>query len=101
MYTIVTWNLPIAKLQKMEGELFPEHNNSFLVCNTAVRENIFAKMLPDDATLAARNDPLIVTYGEKLFEKMGHEKHKHRHIKQKVKDLGKFLCEMLHNHAHA
>ena len=48
-------------------------------------------MNPDDITFTASRDPLIISFGEKLYQKHGHKKHKHQYIKQKLRELSRFL----------
>lgn len=48
-------------------------------------------MVRDEVTIAARNDPIILKVGEKLYQKHGHLTHLYSHISQKMRELGRFL----------
>ena len=59
--------------------------------SNGLRDNIFSSMKADEILLVVRNDNLIVSYGEKLYEKHGHLKHMFKYIKQKLRELARFL----------
>lgn len=48
-------------------------------------------MCDDEYTYLARNDGLIVAFGEKLYESTGHQKHKRRYIRQKLQQEKRVL----------
>ena len=48
----------------------------------------------DRISLVVRQDPLIVTFGTKMFAKNGHQVHQHQYIKQKVRELARFVLEV-------
>ena len=54
-------------------------------------KNIFSAMNADDITFTASHDALIVSFGEKLYQKHGHKRHRHQYIKQKLRELSRFL----------
>lgn len=55
------------------------------------KEHVLSSMADDDVTRVARNDVLIVAYAERLYQKHGHRKHKRNHIRQKLRQLGRFV----------
>lgn len=65
-------------------------------CSEGLKNNIFASMNPDDITFLASRDPVIISFGEKLYQKHGHKKHKHQYIKQKIRELSRFLSVARH-----
>jgi hypothetical protein len=48
-------------------------------------------MVDDEVTLVIRNDKLIIALAERLYQKHGHHKHKRNHIRQKLRQLGRFV----------
>ena len=66
--------------------LLPSENG----CSEGLK-NIFSAMNPDDITFIASRDALIISFGEKLYQKHGHKQHKHQYIKQKLRELSRFL----------
>ena len=41
--------------------------------------------------LAIKNDSIILAYGARLYKKCGKEKHLHPHIRNKLREIGRFL----------
>ena len=66
--------------------LLPSENG----CSEGLK-NIFSAMNSDDITFIASRDALIISFGEKLYQKHGHKQHKHQYIKQKLRELSRFL----------
>ncbi|XP_070200920.1 uncharacterized protein [Littorina saxatilis] len=60
-------------------------------CSEGLREHVFSAMIADDVTLVAKNDRLIVAYGEKLYQQHGHLKQRRTYIKQKLRELARLL----------
>lgn len=60
---------------------------------SAVKREIFGKMLPDKITNEAIHDTLVVHFGEDLLKK-SKLKRKIYHISNKLRECGKFLLEM-------
>jgi hypothetical protein len=60
-------------------------------CSDGLKEHIFSAMANDDVALVARKDELIIAYGERLYQKHGHKKHKRSHIRQKLRQLARFV----------
>ena len=57
------------------------------------KTHILQAMKHDRISLVVRQDPLIVTFGTKMFAKNGHHVQQHQYIKQKVRELGRFLLQ--------
>ena len=49
------------------------------------KTHILQAMKHDRISLVVRQDPLIVTFGTKMFAKNGHHVQQHQYIKQKVR----------------
>ncbi|XP_053093359.1 uncharacterized protein si:ch211-266o15.1 isoform X3 [Pangasianodon hypophthalmus] len=63
-------------------------------------QNLVRNMRDDDVSKYLRNDALICKFGNKLYEKHGHEKEGHEYISQKMRALGRFMLavrELDHN----
>ena len=58
------------------------------------KSHILQAMKHDRISLVVRQDPLIVTFGTKMFAKNGHLVQQHQHIKQKVRELFVFFCKL-------
>ena len=73
---------------KSEAELLlpSTHEVSF-----GLQERILAMMNRDEFSILVRNDPLITSYGEKLFQKHGHLEHLHQHISCKMRELARLV----------
>ena len=56
-----------------------------------LQERILAMMNRDEFSIVARNDQLITSYGEKLFQKHGHLEHLHPHLSCKMRELARFV----------
>ena len=52
---------------------------------------ILGMMKRDEFSILVRNDPLITSYGEKLFQKHGHLEHLHQHISCKMRELARLV----------
>jgi len=57
-----------------------------------LQERVLAMMNRDEMSILARNDPLITSYGEKLFQKHGHLEHLHQHISCKMRELARLVA---------
>ena len=69
---------------KSEAELLLLSTNKV---SRGLQKRILAMMNRDEFSILARNDQLITSYGQKLFQKHGHLEHLHRHISCKMRDL--------------
>jgi hypothetical protein len=56
-----------------------------------LRENVLSKMNADRIALIAKNDSLILQYGENLYVKHGHEPHLHNFISTKMREAARLL----------
>ena len=56
-----------------------------------LRKNVLNNMLGDAISLCAKNDSLIVKSGTKMYEKLGHKRHLHTYISQKMRELARFV----------
>ena len=45
-----------------------------------------SKMATDEVTILVRNDPLIIQFGERLYQKHGHREHLHVFVSQKMRE---------------
>lgn len=54
-------------------------------------QNVVRNMRDDDVSKYLRNDTLICQFGNRLYEKHGHEKEGHEYISQKMRALGRFM----------
>ena len=61
-----------------------------------LRENVLEKMQHDDVSIVVKNDPLILNYGSRLYDKVGHDKHTHNYVSQKMRELGRLLQKARH-----
>ena len=57
---------------KSEAELLLP---STVEVSSGLKENVLTMMNRDEISILARNDQLIISYGEKLFQKHGHLNH--------------------------
>lgn len=79
---------------KLQGRLQTYNSLLLDVPNTAsqeLRDNIISKMKPDLITLIIKNDPLILLFGTKLFNKLGHLRHLWSHISQKMREIARLV----------
>ncbi|XP_070178597.1 uncharacterized protein [Littorina saxatilis] len=60
-------------------------------CSGGLKENIFDGMHSDGFTFVAKRDHLIVKFGEKLYQKHGHLQHRRQFMRQKIRELARFL----------
>ena len=75
--------------QQASNALLPVNDN---VVRT-FKEKILNSMASDKVSLVARQDFLIVTFGQKMFAKQGHLTHQYQYIRQKLRELGRFLLQ--------
>lgn len=58
------------------------------------KDKVFGVMHCDDVSFAARRDNVIVKFGERMFAKLGNEKHHISHVSQKMRELGRLLLKV-------
>lgn len=58
------------------------------------QEKILKTMSSDRISLLCRNDSVIVQFGKNLFSKFLDQPHQFQYIKQKMREIGRFLNEM-------
>ena len=64
----------------------------------AFKRNILSTMTNDDIACIIQRDALILQFGERVFNKCANQPHQHGYVKQKVRELGRFLkCMKLEN----
>ncbi|XP_046567970.1 uncharacterized protein LOC124276367 [Haliotis rubra] len=56
--------------------------------------NILDRMREDSVTHIVKQDPLILLYGQRQYEKVGGQQHNWQYISQKMKELGRFLISV-------
>jgi len=56
-------------------------------------ENVLTKMNDDRIDVVAKNDPLVVKFGEALYEKHGHHDHLHGFISNKLTEVLDFRAQ--------
>ncbi|XP_062599195.1 uncharacterized protein LOC134260661 [Saccostrea cucullata] len=61
-------------------------------------ENIFIKMRDDAVKLEIQNDPLVLQFAERLYEKNGANLHQHQYISQRLRELGRLLMQFKEDH---
>jgi hypothetical protein len=59
-----------------------------------LKKKVLARMTADDIFEAVKNDQLIIDFGNKQFEKLGHLAHQLRYISNQLRELGRFLLEL-------
>ena len=57
-------------------------------------QRILDSMVIDEASLLCKSDPLILKFGEKLYMKLGHERHQKHYISTKMRELGRLLIQV-------
>ena len=62
--------------------------------SNGLRENVLKRMSADEISIAARNDTIIVKFGEKLYQKHGHLTHLYTHVSQKMRELGRLIISL-------
>lgn len=55
---------------------------------------VIVTMRPDDITRVVKYDSLILEYGQKLFNKHGHDPHQYNYIRCKLRELGRLVLEL-------
>ena len=53
--------------------------------------DILSKMREDKVANICRKDAIIVKLGQRLYQKHGHLQHEHQYIRQKMREMGRFL----------
>ena len=62
--------------------------------SSGLKRDIMSGMNQDDVTAAVRVDDLIMKFGSRLHFKHGHLKHRFAYIKERIRQLGRFLLQM-------
>lgn len=57
-------------------------------------KQIIFKMIDDKITTLVKADELIIKFGERCFEKLGHHQHQQNYISQRMRELGRLLLSM-------
>ncbi|XP_060081304.1 uncharacterized protein LOC132560656 [Ylistrum balloti] len=77
-----------------------QSNSAFLLPSTAsekagsdFQKDVVADMSVDNISLCARNDELIILFGEKLYKKHKALPHMHQYIRTKMRELSRFLLK--------
>ncbi|XP_056007620.1 uncharacterized protein LOC125653612 [Ostrea edulis] len=90
-----TKNCPFAPERKEKYRKVSSQSMLLLPTSTDVseglREKVLSRMSADEISIAARNDPIIVRVGEKLYQKHGHLTHLYTYVSQKMRELGRLL----------
>ena len=55
---------------------------------------IFSSLRADNTSIIAKSDSLIKLYAEREFQKNGHDKDRHPHIRNKIKELARLLLAL-------
>jgi hypothetical protein len=90
------------KVKKKRRKIQPEARlllPSSIEASKGLKENVISRMAGDEITIVARNDPLIIKLGEKLYQRHGSQRHLFAHISQKMRELGRFLISARRNDA--
>lgn len=70
-------------------------------CGNSFKLNILSKMHRDRVYFLIEKDPLIIRFGEQLYVKHRDQQHKHNYVKQKMRELGRFLQTYIKMNGHA
>ncbi|VDI02818.1 Hypothetical predicted protein [Mytilus galloprovincialis] len=62
-----------------------------------LQDNVISKMIEDDIKTAVLGDPVVMNFGNKLYEQMGHIAHRQVYISQKMRELGKLSIKVTEN----
>lgn len=62
-------------------------------CDKGFQENILSKLQYDEISLVARNDRIIIAFGEKMYRRKGRVQSRKPFIRQKMRELARFLKE--------
>ena len=57
-------------------------------------EELLNSMTYDKVSLACKTDGVIKEFGEIMYRKLGGEQHQRHHISNKMRELGRLLCEL-------
>ncbi|XP_049333749.1 uncharacterized protein LOC111190366 [Astyanax mexicanus] len=55
---------------------------------------LMSNMIDDNIAQNVRNDPGLLQFAQSLFNRHGHDKTKHEYIRQKLRELGRFLATL-------
>ena len=66
-------------------------------CGKSFKLEILAKMKSDSVYYLIVRDALIIKFGERLYARHRDEKHKHAYVKQKMREMGRFLQMFIQN----
>ena len=58
------------------------------------KKHIIDNLQSDKIALLIRNDPVILEFGGRLYMKCASKPHQHSYVRQKVRELGRFVTEM-------
>jgi len=90
------WSCPLQISSR--GYLRVQSKSSLLLpvsteCTQQMKDQILGKMNRDEVSTEARNDWLIMAYGIRLFNAVGHDMHTHSYISHKMWELGRMLVK--------
>ena len=57
-------------------------------------EELLNTMTYDEVSLACKTDGVIKEFGERMYRKLGGEQHHRHHISNKMRELGRLVCEL-------
>ena len=58
------------------------------------KKHIIDNLQSDKIALLIRNDPVILEFGGRLYMNCASKPHQHSYVRQKVRELGRFVTEM-------
>ncbi|XP_041815524.1 uncharacterized protein LOC121622685 isoform X2 [Chelmon rostratus] len=74
------------RVQASASSLVPYRGQASQRCS-----NIVNRMIIDKVSQEVKNDPLICEFGDRLLEKHGSDQSKDGHVRQKMRELGRFV----------
>ena len=63
-------------------------------CSNGLKENVLAGLANDSVSEAVKKDSLILAYGERLYQKNGHRRHKWNGIRQKLRQMARLVIHV-------
>jgi len=79
----------VRRVQSKSSLLLPDT----VECSEQMKIRVLEKMNHDEISIPAKNDPLIMKFGTRLFSAVGHEEHTHGYISQKMRELARLLIK--------
>lgn len=88
---------PLNVSEKTKGERHVAKGRLLLATKlqtSTALQRVVSVMVCDDVSLAAKGDWLIMSLGQQMLLKHGHDTHKHSHIRNVMRELGRLLVAL-------